>query len=43
MDRVATLQELESHWSIDDVLKMNALLDMRQAIRDQEAQKIRQA
>lgn len=29
IDQVATLQELDSHWSLDDIYRANALLDMR--------------
>jgi len=29
MDNVASLQELETVWSLDDVNRANALLDMR--------------
>jgi hypothetical protein len=29
IDKVASLQEIETHWNIEDVLKANALLDMR--------------
>lgn len=29
IDSVATLNELHTTWSLDDVLKANALLDMR--------------
>lgn len=32
--QVATLTELDSHWSYIDILKANSLLDMRQ---DQES------
>lgn len=27
MERKATLQEIETHWSLDDVIRMNACLD----------------
>lgn len=33
MDRVASLEEIERHWSLDDVARMNALLDMKADIR----------
>jgi hypothetical protein len=32
MEKVASLYELETTWSLDDVLRANAVLDMRQAI-----------
>jgi len=34
VDKVATLHELETHWSLDDVAKANAVLDMRADIRE---------
>lgn len=36
---MATLTELETTWSLDDVLRANALLDMREAIQRQAEQK----
>jgi len=29
IERMATLQELDSHWTLDDIYRANALLDMR--------------
>jgi ABC-type uncharacterized transport system substrate-binding protein len=29
IERVATLQELDAHWPLDDIARANALLDMR--------------
>lgn len=29
LERMATLEEIERSWSIDDVMRANALLDMR--------------
>ena len=29
IDKVASLQEIETHWNLEDVMKANALLDMR--------------
>lgn len=29
LDNIATLEEIERHWSLDDVFRANALLDMR--------------
>jgi hypothetical protein len=40
-EKVATLEELETHWSLDDALRMEALLDMRLDIADAEEAKIR--
>lgn len=34
-ERIATLAELETHWSLDDAMRANALLDMRDALREQ--------
>jgi len=41
LQKVATLEELERHWSLDDVARANALLDMRDDIEDAEAQRIK--
>lgn len=30
MEGIATLQELETHWSLDDAERANAILDMKQ-------------
>ena len=38
--RVATLQELETHWSLDDVDKANAMLDMKVDLDYQQQQKL---
>ena len=32
MQKVATLEELENYWSLDDVIKMHALLEMQEAM-----------
>ena len=29
VEKVATLEELETYWSLDDVMRVHALLDMR--------------
>lgn len=40
MDGKASLHELETHWSLDDVVRVNALLDAQhaheEAVRKQE-------
>lgn len=36
---VATLEELETHWNIDDVLRANGILDMRDDFDKHEASK----
>ncbi len=32
LDRVATLQEIETHWSIDDIADAHEALDVKAAI-----------
>lgn len=32
VNQVATLEELDTHWSIDDVMRANAVLDVREEI-----------
>jgi ABC-type uncharacterized transport system substrate-binding protein len=34
MEKVASLSELETNWSLDDVARANALLDMKSDIRE---------
>jgi ABC-type uncharacterized transport system substrate-binding protein len=29
IEKLATLQELDHHWTLDDIYRANALLDMR--------------
>ena len=38
MSGKATLQEIETHWSLDDVMRMNAMLDA-QDHAEREAEK----
>lgn len=33
MEKVATLQEIENHWSLDDVLRALALLDYKSELQ----------
>lgn len=32
VEKIATLKELETYWSLDDVLRVHALLDMRSSM-----------
>lgn len=32
MEKIATLEELENYWSLDDVMRVHALLDMRSSM-----------
>jgi hypothetical protein len=32
INQCATLQELDTHWSIDDVMRANAVLDVKEEI-----------
>jgi hypothetical protein len=38
ISKIATLQEIETHWSLDDVMRAHATLEMKQAMIS-EAQK----
>lgn len=38
-EKVASLQEIDEHWCIDDVFKANAMLDLKIAISDAQAKK----
>jgi hypothetical protein len=38
-DKVATLQEIENHWSLDDVMRAMSLLDFRADIQSENAKK----
>lgn len=40
-ERVATLEELETHWSLDDVARANALLDMKNTYEAHEYNKMK--
>jgi len=42
-ERVATLQELDAHWTIEDMLKANAVLDMKADIKADAAERARKA
>lgn len=34
LEQVATLAEIETQWSLDDVYRANAMLDMRAAVSE---------
>jgi len=40
---VATLQELDAHWTLEDMLKANAILDMRADLKADAADRARKA
>ena len=40
---MATLQELDAHWTLEDMLKANAILDMRADLKSDAAEKARKA
>ncbi len=40
MAKIATLQEIETHWSLVDVVNANALLDCQALAEWQAAQKV---
>ena len=40
-ERVATLAEIDGHWTLEDIYKANALLDMQADIRAANAPKPR--
>ena len=33
MERIATLQEINEHYTYEDILKANAMLDMQQSVK----------
>jgi ABC-type uncharacterized transport system substrate-binding protein len=37
LQKVAKLEELDKVWSLDDMARANALLDMRQSIDEEQA------
>jgi len=39
MDKVATLEELECFWSLDDAQRANAILDMRSDLTEEARRK----
>lgn len=39
LEKVATLSEIETLWSLDDVMRANALLDMKSDIAEVERRK----
>lgn len=39
IERIATLEEMDRHWTLDDIYKANALLDMQSDIRADQAKK----
>lgn len=39
LGKLASLQDLETFWSLDDLLKVNALLDMKSEIANTQKQK----
>jgi ABC-type uncharacterized transport system substrate-binding protein len=42
VERIATLEELDSHWTLDDMARANALLDMKADVKATQAEKARQ-
>ena len=40
MERHTTLEELEACWSLDDLERANALLDMRQELQQREMKRV---
>jgi len=34
IEKIASLEELETHWSLDDVARANAILDMQADTRE---------
>lgn len=41
MDKVASLEELERVWNLDDVYRANALLDMRLDLQEDQRRRAR--
>jgi ABC-type uncharacterized transport system substrate-binding protein len=38
--KIATLQEIETHWSVDDLADAHELMDYQEHLEAQEAQKM---
>jgi|GEM_PF-4335201 len=38
-DKIATLQEIETHWSLDDVMRALALLELKADIQTNNSKK----
>jgi hypothetical protein len=43
MEKVTGLRELEDHWSLDDVARANALLDMRAELEQEAIARMRES
>lgn len=41
IERIATLEEMDRHWTLDDIYRANALLDMQADIKADAAKKAR--
>jgi len=39
IERIATLEELDRHWSLDDIYRANAMLDMQADIKAEAARR----
>jgi len=41
IEKIATLQEIENHWSLDDLLRAIAILELKEAIQMENSKKDR--
>jgi len=42
LERIASLEEIETHWSINDLAEANEVLDYRDALRSAEMERAKQ-
>lgn len=40
-EKVATLQEIENHWSLDDVMRAMSLLEFREDVQAENAKRVK--
>lgn len=41
IEKIATLQEIETHWSLDDLVRANDVLDMKNDIENEQMKKVK--
>lgn len=42
LEKIATLQEIETHWSLDDLIRANDILDMKYDLEREEMKRVKQ-
>jgi hypothetical protein len=40
VEKIATLQEIETHWSLDDVIRAHDILHMRAEMNEEQRKKV---